>query len=289
MKRDTAVYRGYRAAELELLYSHRHRIAGYDGYLERWPRESAEARERLEVVADVAYGRHAAERYDVFPAGSGAPVQVFFHGGYWHSQDKHGFEFMAPTWVSRGMAFVSANYPLCPDATLPQLLDACRRCVAHVRDHVESWGGDPERLYVSGHSAGGHIVACLLSTEWQSMRAGMPEDVVRGGVAMSGVYDLEPMLHLEVNDTLRVDAAVVRDCSPLRTVPRTAGPLVLAVGSGEGEEFARQQADYAAAWRDAGLPCRAMVLDGENHFSIVDRFGEEGTELFEASCALMGV
>ena len=287
MKHDGAVYRGYGRDALELLYSHRHRIEGYDGYLERWPRESAAARERLEMVPDVAYGGCAAERYDVFPARSGAPVQVFFHGGYWHSQDKHGFEFMAPAWVERGMLFVSANYPLCPEATLPELVDACRRCVVHVRDHAASWGGDPERLYVSGHSAGGHIVASLMSTEWERLRPGLPADVVQGGVAISGVYDVEPMLFLEVNETLRIDAATVQTCSPLRSVPLRAGPMVLAVGAGEGEEFERQQADYAAAWRAAGHVCREMVLEGENHFSIVDRFAVEGTDLFEASVALM--
>ena len=289
MSRDDAVYRGYRRAELERLYSHRHRIEGYDGYLERWPRESAAARARLEMIPDVGYGSREAERYDVFPAGSGAPVHVFFHGGYWHSQDKAGFEFMAPAWVARGTAFISANYPLCPEATLPELVDACRRCVAHVHDHATSWGGDPDRVFVSGHSAGGHIVASLMSTDWASVRPGLPEDLVKGGVAVSGVYDLEPMRFLEVNDTLRIDAAAVRECSPLRTVPRTAGPLVLAVGSGEGEEFDRQQGEYAAVWRAAGHSCRAMVLEGENHFSIIDGLAHEGSDLFEAGGSLMGV
>ena len=287
MSRDEAVYRGYRRAELELLYSHRHRIEGYDGYLERWPRESAAARERLELIPDVAYGRRAAERYDVFPAGPRAPVHVFFHGGYWHSQDKHGFEFMAPAWVARGAAFVSANYPLCPTVTLPEIVESCRRCLAHVHDHAATWGGDPGRVFVSGHSAGGHIAACLVSTGWEDLGRGRPADLVKGGAAVSGVYDLEPMRFLEVNDTLRIDGATVRECSPLRTVPRTAGPLLLAVGTGEGEEFARQQRDHGAAWRSAGLECREMVLDGENHFSIVDGLAREEAELFAAVCALM--
>ena len=287
MNRDETVYRGYRHDELELLYSHRHRIEGYDGYLERWPRESAAARERLEIVPDVAYGGRASERYDVFPAGPGAPVHVFFHGGYWHSQDKHGFEFMAPAWVARGAAFVSANYPLCPTVTLPEIVDSCRRCLVHVRDHAASWGGDPGRVFVSGHSAGGHIVGRLMSTAWEGLRPGLPGDLVKGGAAISGVYDLEPIRFLEVNDTLRIDDVTVRECSPLRTVPRTAGPLVLAVGTREGEEFGRQQRDYAAAWRSAGLACREIVLDGENHFSIIDGFAREGAELFEAVCALM--
>ena len=114
-----------------------------------------------------------------------------------------------------------------------------------------------------------------------------PADLVKGGIAISGVYDLEPIRFLEINDVLRIDRAVVHDCSPFRTIPKTAGALALAVGAGEGEEFDRQQADYAAAWRSAGLACRAMVLDGENHFSIIDRFAREGTDLFEAACALM--
>ena len=288
MSRDEAVYRGYRRVELEKLYSHRHRIEGYDGYLERWPRESAAARERLEVIPDLAYGKRAAESCDVFPAGPGAPVQVFFHGGYWHSQDKRNFEFMAPACVARGAAFVSANYPLCPEVTLPELVDACRRCVVYVRDYAPGWGGDPERVFVSGHSAGGHIAACLMSTDWESVRPGLPGDLVKGAAAISGLYDLEALRYLEVNDTLRIDAETARDCSPLLAVPRAGGPMVLAVGTGEGGEFNRQQAAYAAAWRAGGHACRAMVLDGENHFSILDRFACEGSDLFEAVCALMG-
>ena len=289
MSRDEAVYRGYRRFELEKLYSHRHRIDGYDGYLERWPRESAAARTRLEVIPDLAYGNRAAETCSVFPAGPGAPVQVFFHGGYWHSQDKRNFEFMAPAWVARGAAFVSANYPLCPEVTLPELVDACRRCVAHVCNHAPSWGGDPERVFVSGHSAGGHIAACLMSTDWESWRPGLPGRLVKGAAAISGLYDLEALRFLEVNDTLRIDAETVGECSPLLAVPRAGGPMVLAVGTGEGEEFNRQQAAYAAVWRAGGHACRAMVLDGENHFSILDRFAREGSDLFEAVCALMGV
>ena len=143
MMRDDAVYRGYSPGELERLYSHRHRIEGYDDYLERWPRESATARERLTTVADVAYGSRAAESYDVFPAGPDAPVLVFFHGGYWFSQDKGNFEFMAPAFVARGTTFVSANYPLCPEVTLPEIVDACRRCMMHVRDNAQDVGRRP--------------------------------------------------------------------------------------------------------------------------------------------------
>ena len=204
-------------------------------------------------------------------------------------QDKASFELMAPAYVARGTAFVCANYPLCPEVTLPELLDACRRCLVHVRDHAQSWGGDPARVFVSGHSAGGHMAACLMSTQWGGLRPDLPGDLVKGAVAISGIYDLEPIRFLAMNDTLGIDAVAVRDCSPLRAVPRTGGPMVLAVGTGEGEEFNRQQADYAAAWRAAGLSCRTMVLEGENHFSIMDRFARQGTELFEAVCELMEV
>jgi arylformamidase len=284
-----AVYRGYTKDELELLYSHRHRIEGYEGYFERWPAESARARETLDTVLDVAYGRGDAERYDVFRGPEGAPIQVFVHGGYWYSQDKHVFESMAPAYVARGATLVSINYPLAPTVTLTELVDACRRCVVHLYEHAAEWGGNPDRLFVSGHSAGGHIAATLISTDWPGYKPGLPEDMIKGALPISGLYDLEPIRHLNMNETLHISEAEARDLSPILSIPQTAGPVVLGVGTNEGEEFNRQQADYADAWRAGGLQCESLFLEGKNHFSIVDDYANEGGTLFEAACAQMGL
>lgn len=170
-----AVYRGYTKDELDTLYSHRHRIEGYDGYLKRWPAESAEARKTLDLVADVAYGTDPAQTYDVFRAGNGAPIQVFVHGGYWYSQDKHVFESMAPAYVARGATTISINYPLAPNVSLTALVELCRACLAHIFRHAADWGADPDRLFVSGHSAGGHIAALMASTDWSRYASDLPE------------------------------------------------------------------------------------------------------------------
>ncbi len=283
------LYRGYNKAQLEELYSHRHRIEGYDSYFERWPAESAKARETLDFVADVAYGPGEAETYDVFRGPEGSPIQVFVHGGYWYSQDKHVFESMAPAYVSRGATLISINYPLAPTVTLTDLVDACRRCVVHIHENAAQWGADPDRLFVAGHSAGGHIAAMLMSTEWPTYKAGLPEDMVKGAVAISGLYDLEPIRHLDMNQTLHITEDEAKTLSPILGIPAVAGPVVLGVGTNEGDEFNRQQADYADAWRAGGLGCESLFLEGKNHFSIVDDYGREGGTLFEAACSQMGL
>jgi len=284
-----AVYRGYTKGELETLYSHRHRIEGYDGYLERWPAESASARETPDLVRDVVYGASEAETYDVFRGPTGSPVQVFVHGGYWYSQDKHVFESMAPAYVARGATLVSINYPLCPTVTLTQLVDACRRCLVHIYENAQGWGADRDRVFVAGHSAGGHIAAMLMSTDWPAYKPGLPDDMIKGAVPISGIYDLAPIRHLDMNETLHISAEEAQMLSPILSIPATAGPMVMGVGTSEGEEFNRQQADYAETWRAGGLQCESLFLDGHNHFSIVDDYSHEGGALFEAACAQMGL
>ena len=260
---------------LEALYSHRHRIRNYDGFLERWPRASALAAANHRMLADRAYGDHPLERYDAFPAGPEAPVLVFFHGGYWHSQDKGNFLFPAPAFVAAGVAFVGANYPLCPAVRMTELVDSCRRCVAHVRTHAAEFGGDPERIHVCGHSAGGHIAALLLATA--------PVGEIRSALAISGIHDLAPIRRLAVNDKLRLSAGEVNAHSPVRRTPPRAGRLRLAVGDGEGPEFLRQQRALADAWRRPGHPCDEIVLGGADHFSILDDLADPEGLLFRAA------
>ena len=281
------VYHGYSVSALESLYSHRHRIDGYDGYLERWPSESGRALERFEVLSDLAYGPHPLERYDAFPAGPAAPVLVFFHGGYWHSQDKRNFLFPAPAFVDAGIAFVSANYPLCPEVGIPELINSCRQCIAHIHRNAGRFGGDPDRIHVAGHSAGAHIAAMLLSAERASSGKPTAPAPIRGALAISGVYDLTPIRYLAMNERLRIPLADVASVSPIQNVPKRGCRLVLAVGDGEGKEFLRQQQAYADAWRTRGHACDEIVVAGANHFSILDELSHDGGALFQAVRKMM--
>ena len=290
------IYRDYDQAALDDQYAARPRIPDYDTYLERWPRASAAVRARLRHVGDVAYGDDPRETYDVFPpaatappAAAGAPVHVFFHGGYWQSQDKAGFTFMAPTFVEAGAVFISANYPLCPDVTMTRLVAACRAATAHAWRNALRWGGDPGRLTVAGHSAGGHIVAALVATDWPATAAGLPRNMIKAGLAISGLYDLEPIRLSYANEHLRLDAAQARAASPIHHLPGAAGALTLAVGSGESAEFHRQQAAFAAAWRAAGLACETLVLPGLNHFSIMDEYAAPDGKLARVALDQLGL
>ena len=281
------VYRGYSVPELERLYSHRHRILDYDSYPERWQRESAAAIQFASDHSEFAYGTHPLERYDVFPAGPDAPILIFFHGGYWHLQDKSNFLFPAPEFVDAGVTFVGANYPLCPDTDIPQLIESCRNCVAHIHDNCKEFGGAGDRIHVCGHSAGGHIAAMLLSRDIASTGRESREVAVRGALAISGIYDLSPLRHLAINDRLHLNDSIVEDYSPIRKIPANAGNLVLAVGDGEGEEFLRQQRAYARDWRSRGHQCEEMLLQGADHFSILDSFSRPDGILFRKALAMM--
>ena len=151
------LYRGYNRDELENLYNQKHRIPGYDDYPINWKRDSDRARKGLKTQLDVRYGDHSLETYDVFLGNPGFPVHVFFHGGYWYSQDKSNFEFMAPAFVEKGWTFVGANYPLCPDVTMTELVNSCRKMVLDLFGRFTTWGLDGSAIHLAGHSAGAQI------------------------------------------------------------------------------------------------------------------------------------
>lgn len=283
------VYRDYDQTGLDTQYTGRGRIPNYDSYIPRWQEESAAARKRLTMVADVRYGDHPQESFDVFPAGASSPVHIFFHGGFWHSQDKHVFEFMAPRFVEAGATFVSVNYPLCPEVPLTGLMESCRAAAAHIWRCAGDWGADPGQLHVAGHSAGGHIVAMLLSTDWRAQAADLPEDMIKGGLAVSGLYDLEPIRLCYVNESLRLDGGEAAAMSPHLQIPERSAPLLFAVGGDESEEFQRQQEGYASAWSAKGLSGRIIDMPGYNHFSIMDDYAAPDGRLAAACLTQMGL
>ena len=283
------IFLDYDQAGLDEQYKGAGRIPNYESYIPRWETESAAARTGLRMIADVAYGDHAAETYDVFPAGDGAPVHVFVHGGFWLAQDKHVFEFMAPAFVAAGATFVSINYPLCPEVSLTRLTDSCRAALAHVWRNAGDWGADANRLHLAGHSAGGHITAMLMSTDWPGRESGLPRDMIKGGLAISGLYELESIRLCYVNDDLNLSDEEVVALSPLRQLPERSGELLLAFGGDESDEFSRHQTEYAAAWSAKALPGRTIDMPGLNHFSIMDDYAAPNGKLFKACTAQMGL
>jgi len=179
-------------------------------------------------------------------------VHVFVHGGYWHRLDKTDFSFVAG--ACRETATVVVNYALVPTVDLDELVRQVRASVAWVHANARSFGGDPARITVSGHSAGGHLVAMLLATDWPQF--GVPADVVKAGCAISGLYDLEPIRLCYLNEVLGLTPESARHNSPVHLKPTGRAPLVLAVGADEGPEYHRQTTDLAAACRSRSRSAR---------------------------------
>jgi arylformamidase len=273
--------------ELERQYSPRLLVPDLQPYIERYASLSASARATLKVERDLAYGPSADEVLDFFPAAAkGAPVHVFLHGGYWRLLGKDDSAFAAPCFVHAGASFVALNYALAPKASLDEIVRQCRAAVAWLYRNVRDLGGDPERIFVSGSSAGGHLVGMLLADGWQA-GLGLPHDVVKGGCAVSGIFDLEPLLRCAINETLRLDAAMARRNSPLRLTPRRGARVVVAWGEVETQEWKRQNKEYASCWENCGGNCETLEIAGRNHYDVILDLNDHGSRLGRSALAQM--
>lgn len=275
------VYRTYDQAQLDALYNNRAAVPDHGRWMDRWPHASREARAWLGGQLDLPYGPAERQRLDLFPAaGRSAPLLVFIHGGYWRALDKSDFSFAAPAFVEAGIAVAVLGYPLAPAATLDEITESVRLAIGWLFEEAAGFGIDRARLHVSGHSAGGHLTAMALSTDWAAR--GLPADLVKGGTAISGLYDLEPIRLCYLNQDLHLTPDMARRNSPIELAPNRAGPLILSVGGRETDEFLRQQERYAEAWQGAGLPLQIVPMPDAQHFSIVEAFATPGSPLYQA-------
>ncbi len=237
------------------------RRPGHDALLADFARRSTATLVALPHARDVPYGAHARCRFDFFPATTGAPVVAFFHAGYWQSRDKDGFLFLAEPFVRAGIAWAAVNYPLCPGVGFDALMTACKTALPAIRAKA----GGP--VIAAGHSAGGHIAAEL-------GMAGLADAVA----ALSGVYDLQPLLATPLNDALRLDGPSARRNSPLFRVAAPAAPACFIVGEAETPAFQAQNAAMAAAW-PGSTPSTAA---GADHFTLLEQLADASSPIFQA-------
>ena len=283
-------YRGFDRDTLDREYRARGTVPleVFEACIARYAADSARARETLECRADVAYGETADEVVDIFPSGGGAPVLFYIHGGYWRMLSQKESAFMAECFAGLGAAVVTVNYSLAPAASLDVIVAQCRRALAWTRAEAESFGGDPERIFVTGSSAGGHLTGAMISGGWHR-ELGVPEDIVKGACAISGIFDLEPIRLSEVNEWAGLDAAAARRNSPIHHLPEAGCPLVVSYGGNETSEFKRQTDDYAAAWRARGFSAEHVDMAEANHFDIVFDYQNPEGRLTRAVRGLMGL
>jgi arylformamidase len=259
--------------EVDRLYDAGKAVADSARHMAGWTSRSADARARLRHVADLAYGPTAAEYLDLFPGPKGGPVHVFVHGGYWRRFSAKDFSFVAEPLVAQGFSVVVPNYALCPAVGVGEIVRQVRAALRWTVLNGAAHGGDVERLTVSGHSAGGHLVGMALATDWSLWRD-MPAMPVRGALALSGLYDLAPFASSWLQPVLQLDHHQVQRLSPVRQVRPGGPPLLLAAGERESEAFHTQAAHYASAWAEQGNPVERVTCRDRDHFTILEDLPE---------------
>jgi arylformamidase len=276
-------------AWLDLQYNNRARIPEHPQIFERWQKASATAREGLACELDLRYGDLPGETLDVFPsAAPGSPVLVFIHGGYWRSLDKNDVSFVAPTFVKHGAMVVVPNYALCPAVTIETIALELVAALAWVWRNAAGYGGDPGRIVVAGHSAGGHLAAMLLSCDWPAVAPDLPAHLAASALSISGLFDLEPLRHTPfLKDDLQLTPASARKLSPA-LYPPPQGKLYAVVGANESEEFLRQNSLIREAWGEPAVPVCESV-PGTHHLDILHELADPGSRLNGLACELLGV
>ena len=269
------------------LYNNRELVPDHARYLVRWAEDSQRARERMTSHLDLRYGNMPGETLDLFPARKGdGSCLMFIHGGYWRSLDKRDFSYLAPGLVDGGISLAVVNYDLCPKVGIDEIVRQMLRASRWLWLHAEDYGMDQDRLYVGGHSAGGHLTAMLMCALWPTFDARLPKDLWKGGLAISGLYDLRPLVYVDwLNSDLRLDEVAALSFSPAFMPPATRAPVMTAVGGDESSEFLRQNALLRERWRSAFAGDIAMPH--RHHFSVVDGLADQQSPLFQGLRKLM--
>jgi arylformamidase len=276
-----------RQAYYNLQFNARAAVPDHARIFTRWQKESAHARRTQACLLDIAYGDAAGERLDLFPSRKrDAPLLVFIHGGWWRSLDKADFSFIAPGYLAAGFNVALSNYTLAPAASLEQITRQQLQALAWLFRNAEQYDIDAKRIVVAGHSAGAHLAAMMMAARWPQFADDLPADLVKGGILLSGLYDLEPLQHADyVNVDLQLKTEHIGPLSPAFMPKAGAAPFITAVGGLESEEFHRQNALIGANWKadlaaDVALPQR-------NHMTICDALATPGDPLFEAAKSLL--
>jgi len=268
-------------------YNNRELVPDHGRFFARWADASARARATMTCYLDREYGPAPGEKLDIFPARKGdGSVLMFIHGGYWRSLDKRDFAYLAPAWVDAGVSLVVVNYDLCPRVTIEEIVRQMLRASAWLYQHAEEYGMDEERLFVCGHSAGAHLAAMMMTALWPVFDARLPRDLFKGGLAVSGIYDLRPMVQVDfLNADLRLDETAALKVSPAFLPPATRAPVFTCVGGLESSEFKRQNALLAQRWRSA--VAGDVSMPGHHHFSVIDELANPASALFAGARRMM--
>ncbi len=277
------------AAYYESRYNNRAAVPEFQSHFDRWAQASAAARRELDVELDVPYGDDRMETMDIFrPKGEARALLMFIHGGYWRSLDKKDHSFVARPFVEAGAAVANINYSLCPSVRIEDIVLQCLKAGAWLYRNAAEVGAPRNRIFVAGHSAGGHLTAMCLAAQWPRYSRGLPEKVMQGGMPISGLYDLtELCLTPSINVDLRLNEADAIKSSPAFMPPATRAPVHLVVGGREIDGFRYQHGLLGERW--GAVVAENIVTAEDNHFTILDAFADPANAVCRGALRMMGL
>jgi arylformamidase len=273
--------------DYEAEYNNRARVPEHPQIFARWGQEAAayraERSERQRAELAVPYGNSPRQIIDLFPAegNADAPLAMFIHGGYWRSLEPAQFSHMARGLNGHGVSVAVAGYDLCPQVTIAQIIDQMQQACLFL------WRRHRQPIMVYGHSAGGHLAACLIATDWKKLDRAAPIDLVPAAYSISGVFDLTPLLKVSMNEDLRLDGETARRVSPQFWPAPKGLRFDAVVGALESGEFLRQSRDCAAEWGKGGAVTRYEAIAGTNHFTVIDPLTDPASGMVRRLAELM--
>ena len=280
------VFLDYSQDALDKAYDQREWAPNALDVIKRYGTDSAAVRAKFPPKSD-KYGPSEAETLDIFAPSDAKnlPVMVFIHGGAWRILTKEDSSAPAPTFIQNGCLYVALNFAGIPAVRLPDMADQCRRAVLWLHANVAKFGGDPSRIFISGHSSGGHLCGALLTTDWKAL--GGPADILKGGVAMSGMYELYPVMLSARSSYVKISPAELAAISPLRHLDNLTCPAIVVNGDRESPEFQRHAAEFSTVLAGMGMLKGRFVLAGKNHFEVPEALNDANTDLSKAVLAMM--
>lgn len=271
------IYKNYNNETLNRQYNNRLQSPGFATHFERQAQWNKETAATLKPIRDISYGEHPREKLDVYLSKTpNAKALVFIHGGYWQALDKNDFQFVATAFESLPVTVFIISYPLAPEASMATIVSSCKKAIDWVIDNAENYNANKKSVYLAGHSAGGHLVSMILTSNKD----------VRGACTLSGVFNLVPIQKTTINDAIKMKEQDAVDYSATNKEPAGNPPLIIAVGGDESDEFKAQSAELTKAWNKKAA-AQLIEVPGINHYSIVECFAEKGSILHNAMCAMM--